>query len=182
MVNIHPTTGGIHRAAIDTIMLSQLIYWSDRATREDGMVYKTSKDWIEELGVTGYAVRKFNKLPYIKTRVMKANASPTTHYRLDMDAFIELVMRHLQIETPVDIDESRDQIDESYDDIDDSDIPFRQDIPAIPTIPPVDFGKSLTETTPDITTEINSQIKVLRGKQQKKSPLQPFKPTLQSRF
>jgi hypothetical protein len=140
------------------MMLSQLLYWSDRATRGDGLVYKSSKDWIEELGVTDYTVRKFKKLPYIQTRVIKANGSPTTHYRIHYDALVELVMQQRQFDA-VDIANESDHNDMT-------DGPDRPSDPAKPTVPPVDSSDSLTETT----TEINSEITTLKGEQTKKIP------------
>lgn len=66
-------------------MIAQLIFWCDRAVRSDGFVYKSSRDWYNELGVSNYAVRKFKKLPFIITRIIRANGSPTTHYLIDME-------------------------------------------------------------------------------------------------
>ena len=63
-------------------MLAQLLFWSERTSRKDGFVYKSSRDWQEEVGATDYEVRKFKKLPFIETRIKRANGSPTTHYRI----------------------------------------------------------------------------------------------------
>ena len=38
--------------------LGQLLYWSDKGTREDGFFWKTTADWVEETGLTEYAIRK----------------------------------------------------------------------------------------------------------------------------
>lgn len=70
-------------------MLSRLIYWSDRAVRADGFVYKSSRSWYEEVGASRYAVQKFNQLPFVITKVLYANGSPTTHYRIDMEKLLE---------------------------------------------------------------------------------------------
>jgi hypothetical protein len=143
-------------------MLSQLIYWSDRATRKDGFVYKSSKDWAEELGVTDYTVRQFKKLPYIETKIIKANGTPTTHYRVQMEALIDVVLLHLHIN-------DRDISNENGDDpaFNCGDQPA---IPVDPTFHPVDSTASLTETT----TEINPEITTERGEKQKISPPDPF--------
>ncbi|MCK9356630.1 MAG: hypothetical protein M0R22_05750 [Dehalococcoidia bacterium] len=42
--------GGMHAAAL----LSQLLYWTDRATSEEGWVYKTRAEWCDELGLSRY--------------------------------------------------------------------------------------------------------------------------------
>ena len=64
------------------LMLSQLLYWTDRATREDGFVYKSYADWYDEVGASEHYIQIFNKLPYIETKRIKANGFPTTHYRI----------------------------------------------------------------------------------------------------
>lgn len=74
-------TGDLTLAA----MLSQLIYWSDRSVRPDGFVYKSAIDWKIEVGASKRSVQKFNKLPYIETKLRMANGFPTTHYRVRMD-------------------------------------------------------------------------------------------------
>jgi hypothetical protein len=75
------------------LMLSQLLYWSDRAKRRDGFVYKSARDWYLEVGASEYAVGKFNRLPYIETKVKRANGSPTTHYRINFEKLSEII-RH----------------------------------------------------------------------------------------
>ena len=87
-------TGDLTLAA----MLSQLIYWSDRTSRADGFVFKSAADWGIEVGASGYAVRKFKNLPFIETRIIKANGSPTTHYRVRFDELIDWIGRNQQID------------------------------------------------------------------------------------
>jgi len=70
------------------LMLSRLIYWSDRATRADGFVYKSAEAWKAELRATRYRVRLFNDLPFVITELHRANKRPTTHYKVD---FVKLV-------------------------------------------------------------------------------------------
>lgn len=73
-------------------MLSQLIYWSDKGSRSDGYIFKAAYDWGVELGVSPYMVKCFNRLPYVKTKIMQANGAPTTHYKLDFDMFIDALL------------------------------------------------------------------------------------------
>jgi len=75
-------------------MLIQLIYWSDRTTRADGFVYKSAVDWINEVGASRYLVRIFNDLPFIITKVQKANRYPTTHYKIDFEMLIPALYSH----------------------------------------------------------------------------------------
>lgn len=81
------------------VMLHQLLYWSDRAKRKDGYVYKSSVEWQKELGVKDHTVRKFNKLPYIETVVHRANGHPTNHYHVRLEelkqALLDVVHKDL---------------------------------------------------------------------------------------
>jgi hypothetical protein len=83
-------TGSMELAA----MLNQLIYWSDRAVRKDGMVYKSSKDWMNELGVTDYAVRRFKELPYVNYVNHRVNNAPTSHYSVDFNELINRIVEN----------------------------------------------------------------------------------------
>ena len=109
------------------IMLSQLIYWSDRTTRSDGFVYKSAADWAIEVGASSYSVRKFNQLPLIETKIIKANGSPTTHYRVRFDDLINWFCRNQQM----DLLKSTNGF--------------------------VENGKSLTEITTETTTETTTK-------------------------
>jgi len=65
-------------------MLNQLLYWS--AQKE--WIYKSVSDWNEEVGaITRYKVNKLIALPFIETKLKKANGAPTTHYRINWEAF-----------------------------------------------------------------------------------------------
>lgn len=88
-------TGDLTMAA----MLSQLIYWSDRSVRKDGLVYKSSTDWRMEVGASRYAVNKFNTLPYIETQIKMANGHPTNHYKV----LLEVLVDHLERLFDVDV-------------------------------------------------------------------------------
>ena len=80
-------------------MRHQLLYWSDRAKRKDGLVYNSSVEWQKELDVKDHTVRKVNKLPYIETVLHRANGHPTNHYRVQFEelkqALFDLVHKDL---------------------------------------------------------------------------------------
>jgi len=80
-------------------MLAQLIYWSDRAVRPDGLVYKSAQDWEDEVGATRYAVGCFKKLPYVQCVIKKANGVPTSHYSIDFDLLFETITLFQEKET-----------------------------------------------------------------------------------
>lgn len=81
------------------LLLSQLLYWSERSTKKDGYVWKTYKDWEEELSLNSYQVKKAaNKLKdkgFLKTAVRKAYGNPTVHYFLIKDEFLKSFMEFL---------------------------------------------------------------------------------------
>ena len=88
-------TGDIESA----LLLSQLLYWTGRSTRPDGYIYKTYREWQEEIGLTQHQVsRATNKLKsfgILETVVKKANGSPTVHYRVITDMFSKWIMQFL---------------------------------------------------------------------------------------
>ncbi|MGE8037943.1 hypothetical protein [Lysinibacillus sp. NPDC093692] len=71
------------------VFLSQLIYWSDHAKRSDGFFYKTAKEWHEEIYISNHQINKHTKklreLDILDTKKIKANGSPTIHYKVDID-------------------------------------------------------------------------------------------------
>lgn len=134
-------TGDLSQAG----MLSQLIYWSDRSSRVDGFVYKSSSDWYVEVGASDYAVRKFKKLPFIETKVLKANGSPTTYYRVKFDILLECIYQLLP-KKPESSPNENDEIDTSIS-------RNHGDIQSIPTDEPFEKDGSLTETITKNTTE-----------------------------
>ncbi|MGR5963949.1 hypothetical protein ACT7DB_05020 [Bacillus cereus] len=100
---IHTFSGQANKIVVNTVFidlvddletglfLSQLVYWSDRTTREDGYFYKTDSEWHEEIRISKYGVRKARKkleeMSVLKTYVKKANGVPTVHYKLDKNRF-----------------------------------------------------------------------------------------------
>jgi len=63
-------------------MLNQLLYWSSQKE----WIYKSLDDWNNEVGgVSRYKMNQLKELPYIETKLKKANGSPTTHYKVHWD-------------------------------------------------------------------------------------------------
>src|SRR5690625_3660061 len=81
-------------------LLNQMIFWSDKTKRRDGFFYKTYKEWEEETFLSEYQVRRASKvlkeLGFLETKLKKANGSPTLHYKLDMDALSESIVKKLK--------------------------------------------------------------------------------------
>lgn len=88
---------------IDTaIVLSQLIYWADKGSSPDGYIYKTYPAWREETGLSEYRIKKAAKklgmMGILHTKNKRANGSPTVHYRLERNAFIDAFVKFLTLD------------------------------------------------------------------------------------
>lgn len=74
------------------MMLSQLLYWSERDGGR-GRVYKTDREWQDELCLSRYAVRaaraRLEEMGLVKTAVHRANGLTVLHYYLQEDALLE---------------------------------------------------------------------------------------------
>ena len=112
------------------MMLNQLLYWSEQKE----WVYKSLEDWNEEIGgISRHRMEKFAELPYVETELRKAEGAPTTHYRINPEAFnnalVELINAKSIYRKP------------------------QMDLPK--TVNPfTENRKSLTEITSEITPEI----------------------------
>ncbi len=85
-----------HLAAM---LLSQILYWSDRTNDPDGWFYKTADEWDEELGLSAFQVKRaatLLKAVGVETRLKRVDGAPRTHYRVDMDTFIGLFLKFLE--------------------------------------------------------------------------------------
>jgi hypothetical protein len=82
------------------VLLNQIIFYSDKSKRTDGFFYKTYKEWEEDVCLTERQVRhSINKLKdkgIIETKLKKANGSPTVHYKLLYDEFVESILTFCQ--------------------------------------------------------------------------------------
>jgi len=80
--------------------LSQLIYWTDKGKSPYGWIYKTAKEWHEELLLSQYSIAKARKnlvkLGIIETKKKRANGFPTIHYRINKKVFWKELKKHLE--------------------------------------------------------------------------------------
>ena len=85
------------------LFLSQLIYWCDRGGNKQGWIYKTYKEWQEEICLTEYAIRKsarqLKDMGILETKIKKANGNPTVHYRLNISKFADSFLRFQRNQT-----------------------------------------------------------------------------------
>jgi hypothetical protein len=165
------------------LFLSQIIYLSDKGSREDGFIYKSNKEWKEDYFLSDYAIRQAKKYledkGIIETKLIKANGAPTTHYKLKKEKFTELFMKFLQNEEAtsngfVEINETSDSMESSK-----STNGFEAD----KTSDSMDSLKSTNgivennETLTEITTEINNN-----KKNNKKSEFEKISQVFQKAF
>jgi len=95
-------TGELNQA----VLLSQCIYWSDRTNRTDGFFYKTADEFSDELGISPrqvrYAAERLEEAGFITMEIHRANGSPTTHYRVNLDTVTTSILQICKIDfTPV---------------------------------------------------------------------------------
>lgn len=82
------------------LLLSQIVYWSDKGGRGDGWFYKSADEWKAELGLTrGEVTRATKRLaPWVSTKLARANAAPTLHYSVDMEKLTAALVKLLETE------------------------------------------------------------------------------------
>lgn len=115
------------------LFLSQCLYWSDRSKcNKKGYFYKTHAEWEKELCLTRRDVDKARKklVGILETKIMRADGSPTLHYKLNVEKLNDLVNSICTERTNPNEQSVQGQSYES--------------------------DNSITETTPQTTTEIIS--------------------------
>ena len=84
------------------MFVSQLIFWSDKGNRTDGFVYRSAQEWENDTYLSTYLIRKYTKqcedFGWLETKLMKANGSPTVHYRVETSRFSKWICEFLQME------------------------------------------------------------------------------------
>ena len=78
------------------VLLNQIVFYSDKSKRTDGYFYKSYKDWEEDICLTErqvrHSVKKLKDNGVLETKLMKANGSPTVHYKLNYDKLVESIL------------------------------------------------------------------------------------------
>jgi len=79
------------------LILSQIIFWSDKGSDPAGWVYKSYKDWKADYFVSTYTVKKWLKIfvgdGFLEMKVKKVNGSPTIHFKFDSEKFTKLLIK-----------------------------------------------------------------------------------------
>jgi len=88
-------------------MAVRLLHWFPRAKKAGGWVYKSWRDWNAECNLSQAQVKRVHSKGVLESigierTIMKANGTPTVHYRLDESQLIQklatfLDVMHLQI-------------------------------------------------------------------------------------
>lgn len=87
-------TGSIKAA----LLLSQLIYWTDRSTIAGGWVAKTYDSWYDEIRLSKDEARAAIhalRAAGVETKLAKWNGAPTVHYRINREVFSEWIAQKL---------------------------------------------------------------------------------------
>ena len=67
------------------IYYQQLIYWSDKGSRDDGFIYKTKEDIEQETTLSRFQQdrcrKQLEEAGWLETKLIRANGHPTVHYK-----------------------------------------------------------------------------------------------------
>lgn len=128
------------------ILLSQIIYWSDKSSRSDGWFYKSFREWDEEISLTQFqvskATRKFRDDGFLEIKRKMANGHPTNHYKLNTDVFANAIIKFL------DNEETSQSIMNKLD----------NGLSINSTMDYEETSQSITETTSETTSQITQEI------------------------
>lgn len=119
------------------LFLSQCVYWSDKSSASDGWFYKTHNEWEQEIGLSYFQVKRVVKKlgRFIETKIKRANAAPTVHYRVKLDELTNAILEKLDI---------RETLNSNLSNVDVEETP-KSEVQETP--------KTLTETTAKTTTK-----------------------------
>jgi len=84
------------------LMAVRLLHWFPRAKKIGGWVYKSWRDWNAECNLSQSQVKRvhsngFLEVIGIERTIMKANGTPTVHYRLDENQLVQRLAEFLEI-------------------------------------------------------------------------------------
>ena len=102
--SVHALISKMTGSQTAAVMSLKLLYWFPRATKADGWVYKSWRDWKAECDLSQSQVKRVHAAGCleqigIERKVMKANGSPTMHYRINVQYFLCCVADFLDVPT-----------------------------------------------------------------------------------
>lgn len=76
-------------------IISQLLFWKGMEMRKDGLIFKTEKDFINELGLSSaqqkLAIKKGKELGFLT--VVRKSIPAKRHYAINFDALVDATIR-----------------------------------------------------------------------------------------
>ncbi|MBA3870764.1 MAG: hypothetical protein H0X30_16615 [Anaerolineae bacterium] len=153
------------------MMAVRLLHWFPKAKKIGGWVYKSWRDWNAECNLSQAQVKRvhgkgFLEIIGIERTIMKANGTPTVHYRLDENQLMQRLAEFLEImplrikmwmwtETPNEDGQSSPMNVAGKDQLDEHNQPdsFDEDEP----IHSVEIAKSITDSDLQTKQHINDQ-------------------------
>lgn len=79
-------------------IISQLLFWKGMEIRKDGLIFKTEKDFIDELGLTSarqkLAIKKGKEFGFLK--VTRKGIPAKRHYALDFEKLVEATIQEAE--------------------------------------------------------------------------------------
>ncbi len=84
------------------LMAVRLLHWFPRSKKVGGWVYKSWRDWNAECNLSQAQVKRVHGKGFleaigIERTIMKANGTPTVHYRLDEHQLVQRLAEFLEI-------------------------------------------------------------------------------------
>ncbi|MBA3871463.1 MAG: hypothetical protein H0X30_20150 [Anaerolineae bacterium] len=84
------------------LMAVRLLHWFPRSKKADGWVYKSWRDWNAECNLSQSQVKRVHGKGFLETigierTIMKANGTPTMHYRLDENQLVQRLAEFLEV-------------------------------------------------------------------------------------
>ena len=94
-IAFYPQLARLFKSVNAAIYLQQLLYWSDKSSREDGYIFKSKMEIEEETALTRDqqdATRKrLEKAGVLETKIVKARGAPTIHFKINKERLNEVV-------------------------------------------------------------------------------------------
>jgi hypothetical protein len=85
------------------LMCVRLLHWFPRARKAGGWVYKSWRDWNAECNLSQAQVKRVHSKGFLEAigverKTMKANGTPTVHYRLDETQLVNKLAAFLDVQ------------------------------------------------------------------------------------
>lgn len=100
-IAFHPLFSKLFGGSDEAIYIQQLLFWSDKGSREDGWIYKTKDEIEEETNISSKKqdrIRKiFEENGILKTDLIKVGGRPVLHYFVDSSALQKIIFDYTEM-------------------------------------------------------------------------------------